>query len=70
LSNMVIVFGIYLWIKIGWKWLALGSIGALGFFAVPYPLTGGIVGNAGEPIITGVIVLTAAYISKRSRAGV
>jgi len=69
LSNMVIVFGIYLWIKIGWKWLALGSIGALGFFAVPYPLTGGIVGNAGEPIITGVIVLTASYISKRFRAG-
>jgi len=65
LSNVVIVFGIYLWIKIGWKWLALCSIGALGFFAVPYSSTGGIVGNAGEPIITGAIVATAAYISQR-----
>jgi hypothetical protein len=69
LSNMVIIFGIYLWIKIGWKWLALGSIGALGFFTVPYPLTGGIVGNVGEPIITGAIVATAAHISKRFGAG-
>lgn len=65
LSNVIIVFGIYLWIKIGWKWLALCSIAALGFFAVPYSSTGGIVGNAGEPIITGAIVATAAYISRR-----
>jgi hypothetical protein len=65
LSNMLIIFGIYLWIKIGWKWLALGSLGALGFFAVPYPLTGGIVGNVGEPIISAAIIATAAHISRR-----
>ncbi|MDP6674004.1 MAG: hypothetical protein QGH93_04020 [Gammaproteobacteria bacterium] len=69
LSNFLIVFGIYLWVKIGWKWLALGSIGALGFFAVPYPLTGGIVGNAGEPIISGAIIMTAAYICRRFGIG-
>jgi len=65
LSFFVIAFGIYLWVSIGWKWLALCSIGALGLFAVPYPLTGGVFGNAGEPIMTGAIVATAAHISHR-----
>ena len=65
LSVMLITFGIYLWVRIGWKWLAICSIGTLGLFAVPYPLTGGIVGNFGEPIVTGAIVATAAYIGRR-----
>lgn len=68
LTNMLIAFGIYLWIKIGWKWLALGSVGALAFFAVPYAQTGGILGNVGEPIISAVIVATAAHIARRRHA--
>jgi hypothetical protein len=64
---MLILFGIYLWIRIGWKWLALGSVGALVFFAVPYAQTGGILGNVGEPIISIVIVATAAHIARTRR---
>jgi hypothetical protein len=67
LTNMLILFGIYLWIRIGWKWLALGSVGALVFFAVPYAQTGGILGNVGEPIISIVIVATAAHIARTRR---
>jgi hypothetical protein len=65
LSNMLIVFGILLWVRIGWKWLALGTIGAMALFAVPYSMTGGIVGNIGEPIISIAIVSTAAHISRK-----
>jgi len=73
LSNMLIVFGLYLWWKIGYKWLFLGALGATVFFAVPHSNTGGIVGNVGEPIISIVILMTAVHITKtfgvRSRAG-
>ena len=65
LTNMLIIFGIFLWVKIGWKWLALGAIGSMAFFAVPYPLTGGLAGNAGEPVISIVIISTAAHINKK-----
>ena len=58
-------FGILLWVKRGWKWLLLGAAGAMGFFAVPYASTGGIFSNTGEPIITGVIIATAAHIARR-----
>jgi len=67
LTNMLILFGIYLWIRIGWKWLALGAVGALVFFAVPYAQTGGILGNVGEPIISIVIIATAAHIARTRR---
>jgi hypothetical protein len=65
LSNMMIVFGAYLWWKIGYKWLFLGSVGALVFFAIPYSKTGGVFSNVGEPIISVVILLAAAHITKR-----
>jgi hypothetical protein len=65
LSNMLILFGIYLWWKIGYKWLCLGAIGATAFFAVPFGATGGIVGNVGEPVISVVIVAATVYITKR-----
>lgn len=65
LSNMMIIFGIYLWWKIGYKWLFLGSLGATLFFAVPYGSTGGIVANVGEPIITFVILMAAVHITKK-----
>jgi hypothetical protein len=65
LSLMLITFGIYLWRKIGYKWLFLGSLGATVLFAIPYSSTGGIFGNAGEPIITAVVLLTAVHITKR-----
>jgi hypothetical protein len=68
LTIMQILFGLYLWRKIGWKWLTLGSIGAMVLFAVPYAPTGGIFGNIGEPIISIVVVSTAAHIARR-RAG-
>jgi len=64
LSVMMILFGGYLWFKIGYKWLFLGSLAALGFFAVPYGPTGGIFSNVGEPIISAVILLAAAHITK------
>jgi hypothetical protein len=64
LSNMLIVFGIYLWWKIGYKWLFLGALGATAFFAVPFSSTGGIVGNFGEPVISIVILMTAVHITK------
>ncbi len=65
LTNMLIVFGIFLWRRTGWKWLTLGSLGAMAFFAVPYAQTGGIFGNIGEPIISIVIIATAVHIAKR-----
>jgi len=68
LTGMMIIFGLYLWNRIGWKWLTLGSIGALAFFAVPFGPTGGIFGNIGEPIICIVIISTAAHIARRREA--
>ena len=68
LTVMQIAFGIYLWIKIGWKWLVIGSVLSMGFFAVPYGPTGGIFSNIGEPIISSVIIATAAHIARRSAA--
>lgn len=67
LTWVLIVFGIYLWVKIGWKWLVIGAAGSMVFFAVPYPLTGGIVGNMGEPVISVAIIATAAHIARRAR---
>jgi hypothetical protein len=64
LSNLLILFGAYLWWKIGYKWLCLGSLFATAFFAVPFGATGGIVGNVGEPIISVVILLAAVHITK------
>lgn len=64
LSNMMMAFGAYLWWKVGYKWLFLGSVGALVFFAVPYSSTGGIFSNIGEPIISAVILLAAVHITK------
>jgi len=64
MSNMMILFGVYLWWKIGYKWLFLGSVTALLFFAVPFGPTGGIVGNVGEPVITVVILLACVHITK------
>lgn len=70
LTNMLILFGAYLWYETGWKWLTVGSIGAMAFFAVPYAQTGGIFGNIGEPIISIVIIATAVHIAKsRSTSG-
>jgi hypothetical protein len=65
LSNMLILFGIYLWVKIAYKWLFLGALGATAFFAVPFGATGGIVGNVGEPIISAVILLAAVHITRQ-----
>ena len=64
LTVLVIVFGIYLWIKTGWKWLAVLAIGSMPFFAVPMDATGGILANVGEPLFVGAIVATAAHIAK------
>ena len=69
LTLMMIAFGIYLWVKIGWKWLTLGAGGSMFFFAVPFPLTGGFLGNVGEPIISAAIVATAAHIARRADSG-
>jgi hypothetical protein len=65
LNNMLLIFGVYLWWKIGFKWLFLGALGATAFFAVPYSSTGGIVGNFGEPVISIVILVTAVHITKQ-----
>jgi hypothetical protein len=67
LTVMNITFGILLWVKRGWKWLVLGAVGAMGFFAVPFSTTGGIFSNMGEPIITGVIILTATFTARSYR---
>ncbi|MGI9342452.1 MAG: hypothetical protein ACR2QV_06350 [Gammaproteobacteria bacterium] len=66
LSLAVVGFGIYLWHKIGWRWLAILSIASMAFFAVPMEQTGGIVANVGEPLFIGAIVATAAHIAQRS----
>lgn len=66
LTVIVIVFGIYLWAKIGWKWLALLSIASMAFFAVPMEQTGGVVANIGEPLFIGAIVVTAAHVARRN----
>ena len=64
LNNMMLVFGAYLWWKIGYKWLFLGVLASTAFFTVPFASTGGIVGNVGEPIISIVILMTAVHITK------
>lgn len=64
MSYMRLVFGIYLWWKIGFKWLFLGTLAAMAFFAVPYSSTGGIVGNLGEPVSSAVLLWTAVHITK------
>jgi hypothetical protein len=69
LSNMLMIFGIYLWWKIGYKWLFLGALFATAFFAVPFSSTGGIVGNVGEPIISVVILMAAVHITKTFGTG-
>jgi len=63
MSLAMLVLGIALWIKLGWKWLFVGTLAALPLFGVPHETTGGIVGNAGEPIITAAILITAAWLS-------
>ncbi|MBT5891962.1 MAG: hypothetical protein HOH24_09880 [Chromatiales bacterium] len=63
LSIMTLILGAFLWWRRGWKWLFIGAAGALPLFAIPYPGTGGIYGNVGEPIICGAIVVTAAWLS-------
>lgn len=65
LTVTVIAFGIYLWRAIGWKWLAILSLGSMPLFAVPAGPTGGIVANIGEPIFVAAIVATAAHIARR-----
>ena len=65
LTVMMIIFGIFMWVQRGWKWLVLGSVGTMVFFAIPYSKTGGIFSNIGEPIICGVIILTAAHIAQK-----
>jgi hypothetical protein len=67
LTAMMVIFGICLWVRIGWKWLTLGSVGSLALFAAPYSRTGGILGNLGEPIITAVVIATAAHIARRQQ---
>ena len=67
MTVMMIIFGIALWVKLGWKWLALGSAGAMPFFGIMRDFGGGVIANIGEPIITGVIVATAAFIAKEAR---
>lgn len=64
LTFTLIAFGTYLWIRTGWKWLTIGAIVSMGFFAVPFPPTGGIVGNIGEPIFSFVVIVTAAHIAR------
>ena len=66
LTVTVIVFGVYLWVRIGWQWLALLATGSMAFFAVPMGPTGGIVANLGEPLFIGAIVATAAHVARRS----
>jgi len=67
LSNMLLVFGGYLWWKMGYKWLFLGSLFATAFFAVPYSSTGGVFSNIGEPVISVVILSAAAFITQSTQ---
>ncbi len=64
LSNLQIIFGAYLWWKVGYKWLFLVSVVVLGLFAIPYGATGGIFSNIGEPIISGMLLVTIVWITK------
>jgi uncharacterized membrane protein (UPF0136 family) len=64
LTVTVIAFGIYLWVKTGWKWLLVMSGASMLFFAIPMEATGGIVANIGEPVFIGAIVATAAHIAQ------
>ena len=64
LSNLTILLGAYMWWKIGYKWLFIGSVSALLFFAVPFGPTGGIVGNMGEPIITAVTLFACIHVTR------
>ncbi len=68
LTVTVIVFGIYLWIKTGWKWLAVLAVASMPFFAVPMEATGGVLANVGEPLFIGAIVATAAHIARQHAA--
>ena len=64
LSLMMLIFGAYLWWKISYKWLFIGTFLSTFLFAIPYGSTGGIFSNIGEPIITSVILLACVHITK------
>ena len=64
LTISVIIFGVYLWVRIDWKWLAILSVATMPLFVVPPGPTGGMVANVGEPIFVAAIVLTAAHIAR------
>lgn len=64
LSALQILLGALLWWKTGFQWLFIGSVVVLGLFSIPYSTTGGIFGNLGEPIISGLLVYTAAWVTR------
>jgi len=64
LSALQILLGALLWWKTGFKWLFIGSVVVLGLFSIPYSTTGGIFGNLGEPIISGLLIYTAAWVTR------
>ncbi len=69
MSFMMIAFGVLLWVARGYRWLALGSAGALPFFAIMPNFGGGVIANIGEPIISAAIVAAAAFIARSARQG-
>ncbi|MBT8422705.1 MAG: hypothetical protein KJP03_06280, partial [Gammaproteobacteria bacterium] len=64
LAALKITFGIYLWWKVGYKWLFVIATGALVLFSIPYSSTGGIFSNIGEPIVSAILLLTAVHITR------
>ena len=68
LTFVLITFGFYLWYKIGWKWLPIGAIVAMVFFAIPYASTGGVFSNIGEAILAITLLRTAVHIAQRHEA--
>jgi hypothetical protein len=61
---VLIVLGILLWIRHGWKWLAIGSGTMFVLAAIPQSLVGPLASNIGEPINAFALIATAVRFAR------
>jgi hypothetical protein len=68
LTLILLASGIAIWIKHKWPWLAVGCF--LMFLAAQPTSIGPILSNAGEPIFTFVVTLTAIRFGNKSEESI
>lgn len=61
---ILILLGVALWVRHGWKWLLLGSGTMFVLAAVPQSIVGPLASNIGEPINAFALIATAVRFAK------